>query len=105
MSTTHGSIHLSDELVKNTTMFADGQKKKCFVGDFTGYPDENGDDARERMEEWDELIIETHYGIVKVYYADVWEAKQREKAAKERETEAKRKMNDGKGFFSKIFGL
>ncbi|KDQ34174.1 hypothetical protein PLEOSDRAFT_1061732, partial [Pleurotus ostreatus PC15] len=84
-STTHGSIQFSDGLRRNATTFADGQKKKCFVGDFAGYPDGDGDDDTERKEEWDELSIETQYGVVKVYYADEWEAKQREKAAKERE--------------------
>ncbi|KAG9225699.1 hypothetical protein CCMSSC00406_0007556 [Pleurotus cornucopiae] len=104
-STTHGSIQFSDELTKNTTTFADGQKKKCFVGDFAGYPDDDGDDDSERKEEWDELSLESQYGAVRVYYADEWEAKQREKAVKEREREERRKMNEGKSFFSRIFGI
>lgn len=96
VSTSYGFIKFSDELKKNTTTFADGQAKKCFVGDYAGYVDQ-GDGEREREEGWDGLRLESTYGAVMVYYADEWETKERQKAEK-------RKMNEGKSFFSRIFG-
>lgn len=92
--TSYGFVKFSDEVRKNTTTFADGQAKKCFVGDYTGYVGE-GDGARE--EGWDGLHLGSTYGAVMVYYADEWEVKERQRAAK-------RKMNEGESFFSRIFG-
>lgn len=80
----------------NATLSADGQMKKCFVGDYSGIGDDRDHD--ERKNEWDELNLESKTGAIVVEYADQWEAKEREK-------EARKKMNEGKSFLGWLFGI
>ncbi|KAG9218086.1 hypothetical protein CCMSSC00406_0010245 [Pleurotus cornucopiae] len=86
-TTTWGSIQFSAQVERNVTMFADGSKKKCFVGDFSSFNDAN-------HEEWDELKLTTMNGSVRIYYAD-------EDCA----TICMSKGGSGKGLLGKIFGL
>ncbi|KAF9489382.1 hypothetical protein BDN71DRAFT_1499074 [Pleurotus eryngii] len=95
-SSSTGSIHLCRELMENAMLTADGHTKKCFVGNYPDVGDDRGND--ERNNEWDELRLESNHGAIVVEYADQWESKEREK-------EARRKMNEGKGLFGWLFGI
>ncbi|KAJ8691609.1 hypothetical protein PTI98_011166 [Pleurotus ostreatus] len=95
-SSSTGSVHLCRELMGNATLTADGHTKKCFVGDYPDVDDDRGNDGRKN--EWDELSLESNHGAIVVEYADQWEAKEREK-------EARGKMNEGKGLFGWLFGI
>ncbi|KAL4257615.1 hypothetical protein AB1N83_011086 [Pleurotus pulmonarius] len=86
-TTTWGSIQFSAQVERDVTTFADGSKKKCFIGDFSNFNDANHD-------EWDELKLTTMNGSVRIYYAD-------EDCA----SICMSRSGSGKGLLGKIFGL
>ncbi|KAF8240049.1 hypothetical protein L208DRAFT_1235294, partial [Tricholoma matsutake] len=61
ITTRDGTVHFSPEIAAAVTTFSEGKTRKCFVGDYSAWQDDNrcpGDDA----------VLDIHDGSVKIQF-------------------------------------